>query len=131
MESPDLNPPSPSPSQDELIEAWLRQPRDPLADDGFSARVVRALPSRRQRAVPKRAVACGLGLIAGTVLATVKLVSASDMPVAGQQWNQRAEEISAALTMLAAPEANLGLWLAAIATTVSILYALRVRPLHR
>ena len=81
--------------------------------------------------MPQRAVACGLGLIAGTVLATVKLVSASDVPVAGQQWNQRAEEISAALTMLAAPEANLGLWLAAIATTASILYALRFRPLRR
>ena len=130
MESSDLNSPSPSRSPDGAIEAWLRLPQAPLADDGFSARVVRALPSRRQQTIPQRALAGGLGLVAGTILATVKLISAGEAPAAEQQWSQRVNEVSAAFTMLAAPEANLGLWVAAIATTVSLLYALRIRPLR-
>jgi hypothetical protein len=66
MEPADLNA---SPDRDDArFEAWLRQPSTPLADAGFSARVMAALPPP---AVPQqtgfsRRVACILGGIIGT-----------------------------------------------------------------
>jgi hypothetical protein len=55
------------------LDALLRQAQSaPLPDDGFSARVLRALPSPRREAqrsaATRRTILCMLGLAAGMVL---------------------------------------------------------------
>jgi len=73
MESSDLNP---HPRDDVRLEAWLRtgagQP--PLPDDGFSARVMAALPSAAPAPAPARVsqrrifVLCAVGAAIGGVI---------------------------------------------------------------
>jgi len=61
----------PMPSEDPL-EILLRQEHAPIADDGFSARVLAALPppAPKPRLLPsRRAIACSLGAITGLVVA--------------------------------------------------------------
>lgn len=68
MEPTDLNPP-PHPN-DARIEAWLRQPATSLPDDGFSARVVAALPPPAPARVRRsRTATCAVGAAIGTVIA--------------------------------------------------------------
>jgi flavin-dependent dehydrogenase len=49
MESANLNT---DPSRDAQLEAWLHRASTPIADDGFSARVMAALPPRRVGSSP-------------------------------------------------------------------------------
>jgi hypothetical protein len=71
MESPHLNPPLPP--EDDPLEVWLRPaPPAPLADNGFSARVLQVLPTSA-RPVPAwrsfewliAALAIGVCLVVG------------------------------------------------------------------
>jgi len=64
----------PSPSDDPL-ETLLRTHPAALLDDGFSARVLTALPSlaSKPRKTPSRRIlACGLGAVAGLIWALVQ-----------------------------------------------------------
>jgi len=59
----------PNLSEDPL-EVLLRKDHAPLADDGFSARVLAALPppAPKSRRVPiRRTIACGLGALTGFI----------------------------------------------------------------
>ena len=59
----------PTPSEDPL-EVLLRKDHAPLADDGFSARVLAALPppAPKSRRVPgRRTIACSLGALTGFI----------------------------------------------------------------
>lgn len=61
----------PNPSEDPL-EALLRETPTPLADDGFSLRVLTALPppATKPRRLPgRRTIACSLGALTGLALA--------------------------------------------------------------
>lgn len=105
MESPDLNPPPP---EDARLEAWLRThgAAAPLPDDGFSARVLAALPppapavapagllAARRRAAHRRAWLCLVGAALGCALSfsggTADLVRGADalrsaLAAAGEQ----------------------------------------------
>lgn len=69
------NPPSPHDDFDATndLDALLREaPAAPLPDDGFSARVLRALPApqkaERRTAEARRSLLCSVGLAAGLVL---------------------------------------------------------------
>lgn len=73
MESPDLN----SSSHDAALDEWLRTSAalPPLADDGFSRRVLAVLPAPRRRTTLRRnlclaALAAGVGVaVIGTLRA--------------------------------------------------------------
>jgi len=65
MEAPDMNTPSEDP-----LEMLLNKNREPIADDGFSARVLAALPppAPKPRMLPnRRLIACSLGAVIGLV----------------------------------------------------------------
>jgi hypothetical protein len=68
MDSPDLKP-----DQEAQLEAWLRMTRAsaPPPDDGFSARVMAALPAGAAPHTPAsvpRAILCGVAAAAGLVV---------------------------------------------------------------
>lgn len=74
MESPDLKS---TPPDDAAFEAWLRASSTPppLADDGFSRRVLTALPRSFQRRV-QRSVGCIAAVILGSALALAGVLRA-------------------------------------------------------
>lgn len=122
MESPKLTPDSPD---DARIEAWLRMnsAAEPLADDGFSARVLAALPpppaieSRR-----RRTWLCIVGAVGGAVLTAVQ---GSKWSEAAGQFTGLTTEFRAAFTPLADPSLALGLGLAAV--TLAFVYRSELR----
>jgi hypothetical protein len=86
MEPTNLKPPSPP---DDQIEAWLRTSSQlpPLPDDGFSARVVAALPARRQN---RRAWLCVAGAVVGVVIAALGGAFSTEVFT---QWQASSAEI--------------------------------------
>ena len=82
MEPSDLNFPS---SDDAQIEAWLRTSSrlPPLPDNGFSARVVAALPARRQN---RRAWLCAAGTVLGVAVAALGGAFSTDWSSVLPNW---------------------------------------------
>jgi len=77
----------PMPSEDPL-ETLLRQEHAPIADDGFSARVLGALPppATQPRMLPsRRAIACSLGTVTGLIVTFARsgLPQANDLTAFG------------------------------------------------
>ena len=87
MESPKLTPDSPD---DARIEAWLRMnsAAEPLADDGFSTRVLAALPPRAAENQRRRAWLCIVGAVTGAVLTAAQ----------GSRWSDAAHQLTALMT---------------------------------
>lgn len=73
MEPTNLNS---TPPDDDALEAWLRANSSlpPLPDDGFSRRVLGALPRAFQRRV-QRSVSCMAAVILGSALALLGVVA--------------------------------------------------------
>jgi hypothetical protein len=126
MEPADLNS---SPERDDArLEAWLRQPTAPLPDDGFSQRVLAALPPSAPATVSvfvpaparlnwRRLAVCTTGAIIGGIVAYSGKASFV-LPSAA---------LDSTVTALGDPTT-----LAALAITVAaVLYALRPRALVR
>ncbi len=132
MEPADLNS---SPPDDARLEAWLRahSAAAPLPDDGFSARVLAALPARthpalaadllaarraadrRRRAVHRRLCLCLLGALAGTALGVMADHGASPADV-GIAFSALLPPLTAAFDGLATPS----IALAAAVTVASL-----------
>lgn len=82
---------NPNPPHDDFdtandLDALLRAaPAAPLADDGFSARVMRALPAQKKAeqrtASARRSLLCSVGLAAGLVLGLAQKDQATWAPV--------------------------------------------------
>lgn len=90
MEPDNLNPPPPS--NDTRLEAWLRTNTalPPLPDDGFSRRVLAALPApQRTPGVSPRLCAIAAGATLGIGFAALKLFTAApdefSLPVLGPE----------------------------------------------
>jgi hypothetical protein len=62
MESSDL---TPAPADDRRLEAWLNEKQPPLADEGFSSRVLAALPEKSRTA--ERSARWATALVAGVL----------------------------------------------------------------
>jgi hypothetical protein len=114
MESPDLNSLS---SDDERLQAMLLEGSPPLADNGFSARVMRALPPETQTFAPyARVVVCVLSALLGVVFVWAQGVSLESLTLA-------ANRISEALTPAGASLGDSRIIFALAVTVLSLLYA--------
>ena len=115
MEPKDLKSDSPD---DAPIEAWLRARATlaPLPDDGFSTRVLAALPPAARSMKPAlRPWLCAAGAIVGCVLAASSGLTA---PAAVDQVAALASALQTALTPLADPSFGLAL----VVTGVSLAF---------
>lgn len=124
MESNDLK--SPPPPDDAHLEAWLRAhaSRPALPDDGFSQRVLHALPAPvRQPAWSSRRIAIAAGAVAGLGTAVFGFLTGTvtgiPLPAAQPDWTQL-------LTQLADPKLHTALGV----TLVTLGFAFR-RQLRR
>jgi hypothetical protein len=128
MEPADLNSSHPD---DARLEAWLRahSAAAPLPDDGFSARVLAALPARTQpalsanrfaarRTARRRLWLCLLGALAGMALGVTANRGASPTDI-GHAFGALLPPLAAAFDRLATPSITL----AAAATVVSLAVA--------
>jgi hypothetical protein len=83
-----------SPSADDRKLAALLGPTTPLADVGFSARVLAALPAPRATRVEwRRRILCTLGALTGVAIALPSLPPWPYLARLGQQINQAYTEI--------------------------------------
>ena len=123
MESPKLTPDS---SDDARIEAWLRMnsPAEPLADEGFSTRVLTALPPLAAESQRRRTWLCVAGAVTGAVLTAAQ----------GSRWSEAARQLTglttefrAAFTPVADPSLAVGLVFATIALAFVYWRELRAR----
>jgi hypothetical protein len=119
MEPSDLNS---APDRDEAqLEAWLRQPTAPLPDDGFSNRVLAALPPPTPaRARWLRPAFCVAGAIVGAIVGRT-----SDSGI--ETWAQ----IQTALEPLRGALSDPAMLAAVTIAIVAALYALRPNALSR
>lgn len=104
---------------DERLEALLRQPSPEIRDDGFSTRVLMALPPRRSRApLPARPLACAIGALAGLILFWARVDTGQELTIPMETWRN-------ALTILAETAWEPEISIAAGTTLLSLLYAFR------
>lgn len=114
MESADLNSSDP---ESVALERLLRAPAPLLPDDGFSSRVLTALPPARRRFVQKTLVCCG-GALAGVACASLQGLTWGDWQSVPQQTLAL---ILSAIPRLTDPRFALAL----VATFLSLLFAFR------
>jgi hypothetical protein len=116
MEPADLNYPS---SPDRRLEQMLGQPMVPLADDGFSARVLAGLPEKKS-AAPSilRWGLCLTGATLGAALAVKKGLAPNAWDQTGAQLNEALANVSVLLT-------DPRVFTAFLITGVSLLFALK------
>ena len=112
MESPNLN--SPFPENDELDTQGRAQLSVPtIPDDGFSARVLAALPAAGERRFTiKRRLFCGAGLVAGVAVATSGAIRTGDFSRNLPAVASAMTELFAAPVVLAFSLALFSLWFA-------------------
>ena len=108
MEPTDLRNGHPDDAQ---LEAWYRThlATPPLRDDGFSQRVLAALPTPIQRSTAQRRLFCLTGALLGTVIAMVQMIGAGNRST---DFSALEKEIADALTQLANPAFGLALVIA-------------------
>lgn len=126
MEPADLNS---SPDRDDAhLEALLREPAPPLADAGFSNRVLAALPPPNTdrsvalsptRATPWRGLLCAIGALAGVAVAFYGL--GWPPSTMAMQW----QPVEIAFDPADAEKLGPVLGTAIVTATISVMYALR------
>jgi hypothetical protein len=116
MESTDLNSPS---SDDDRLRAIFREAAPALPDNGFSARVLTALPPRERAFMRHARVAvCGLGAVAGIVFAWSRAGSSESLQFAADRLRESLSHANGSVTDTR--------FLFAIAVTVlTLLYAFK------
>jgi hypothetical protein len=119
MEPTDLNPLS---RDDERLSAILREAQPAIADDGFSTRVLAALPPPKNSALPllSRPFACAIGTLVGIAVAWNHGVFSASFTSA---FAELRASVSTSLATNADMPAGPGLALALVATAASLFYA--------
>lgn len=114
MESSDLTPPLPD---DERLHAVFREVAPPLPDDGFSVRVLAALPAPRSSRTPIwRTVAILIGAAVGFVFAWQPIAAWASHPPDVESFRRSVAQLGASLT-------DPHLWLGVALALGSLLYA--------
>lgn len=131
MEPSDLNSP-PSPADDDVLENLLRRHSPPaLADDGFSARVLTALPSApATRQQPPRLVIIVVAGLAGTALAVTGISAGGGPASISSTLADQFKTFSPAFGGAGAAPGP-ALIVATLSTIISLVYAFRPRVVRR
>jgi hypothetical protein len=113
MEPSDLKSSSPDDAQ---LESWLRTNASlpALPDDGFSGRVLAALPPPARHRAPGRAIACVIGAVLGAAVAFVQYRQGGSLPDVDAP-------VLASLEQLSRPEISLAVGV----TACALLYVFR------
>lgn len=113
MEPTDLKSNSPD---DTRIEAWLRASSEasPLPDDGFSVRVLAALPPPAFKTQASRSLRPWLCLAGATVGAILVISSGANRGAEGQAFARLVPSLESAFTPLLDPRVLLALGLSAL-----------------
>src|SRR5688572_29920212 len=121
MEPPDLNM---NPDRnDAQIEAWLRQPDHALPDDGFSHRVLSALPPTRSARNWPRVGVCVCGALVGMVVAKRSAPAIS--------WSETVASVQTAFEPLALLVTDPTRFAALSIAAVCVFYAVRTKSALR
>ncbi len=107
-----------SASDDDCLEALLRERMPALRDDGFSARVLAALPPPEKSPIDRRLIFSLVGGMVGGIFALL----------AALLWPGAQADLTSSLTAIAQPIAVLmdpGVGLALLVATASLVYAFR------
>lgn len=80
MESDELKSSSFDSTEDARIESWLRRPGRPINDNGFSNRVLLALPEPRRSRGSAKTTVCFIAGSIGVALAGWKISERGDVP---------------------------------------------------
>lgn len=125
MEPSNVNDPEFDPTDDGRLQAWLRSVQQPLPDEGFSRRVLAALPPPRCASAPvwSRPVACTIGLLAGVSFAWQRIETAGGFSPGGGQWRRTLEEALWKFDTPMAPTTQTALTIALAVAAVSMAYA--------
>jgi hypothetical protein len=109
------------------LKVWLRQASPVLPDDGFSQRVLAALPSSRASTAraPFRALISVFAGGAGAAFAWWQIVASRAATVLPTRFESAMEEIKNALNQSATPAWDQALTLAVLATAGSLFFAFR------
>jgi hypothetical protein len=112
-----------TPPDDAQLEAWLRANATtvPLPDDGFSRRVLAALPAKAGRSVAKRRLFCLGGGLLGTAVALLGAATSGNLPAIEPAFID-------ALGQLATPAAGWAFGITAISLWFALRRQLRFRP---
>jgi hypothetical protein len=86
---------TPSPCPPDAVETWLRAHAAPapLADDGFSARVLAALPPPWTTFSWRRPLLCTAGALSGLAVAWARGGGWPDPAMIARQWNELAVHV--------------------------------------
>ena len=125
MEPTDLNSPSDHPGDDAVLTALLREAEPPLPDNGFSARVLAALPPPPPAPFGLRVPILTAATIAGLVLAWQHITATGGAPAVVAELDARLSQIHAALALSNGSMVDPALTFALAATVGSLLYAFR------
>lgn len=131
MEPANLNSPSPD---DQHLRTLLGQGLPPLPDDGFTQRVLAALPPPTpKRTLSFRALLCTVAAVAGLALALRRGPSLQSLSVALERLDESLVEVALPLVGDAGRHVGAGLTLALAATVLSLFYVFResLRPTLR
>jgi hypothetical protein len=109
MEPTELNS---SPDDEARLETWLREPARALPDDGFSTRVLAALPPPVTRPIStRRWVLCGLAAAVGLAVAWPRAGTGGEVVSQLSSWT---DALTMTGTALADPMAQIALVVAAL-----------------
>ncbi len=124
MESTDVNSPAPFRDDDTRLAELVRQSASALPDDGFSTRVLAALPPPLKTAPAswRRTIACAVGAIAGCAVTVWRGPAWSDAAA----WIDRSARVSLPLD---APPLSIALTVAAVSLAFAFRAELRERLL--
>jgi hypothetical protein len=127
MEPTNLSSSSPDPQDDARLDAWMRQSPPPLPDDGFSQRVLAALPHPRSSAsyASQRTLIVVAGGLLGAGVAWRQLATANDLSGTAVRIQNSVEEIRSAFVQSGTSLSEPTLSLAITVTVFSLLFAFR------
>lgn len=123
MEPANLTPFDSTGSEDARLESWLRSAPPALPDNGFSARVLAALPPPRRDWSWLRPFTCAIGLFVGVAFAWEKIDRAAVFAVSRTYWQDSLAALSRGLETSAWTTMPAALALALVVAAASMIYA--------
>ncbi len=124
MEPTDLNASS-HPGDEAEFESWLRRETPALPDDGFSTRVLAALPSKGSARWPVRVLLLAFAALGGLGLAIARIVATGGVDAIAAAFDARLIQVQSTSVQIISAPLGSGFLFALIVTICSLLYVFR------